>query len=80
MRADKSLSPFEIRVTAITALCMVLGSRWHSCSLFHYPPVYYPGKHLAAGHHGGVMGPISFWGNVVPRAFERIGVRCWGRF
>jgi uncharacterized membrane protein YccC len=20
-----------------------------------------------------VMGPISFWGNVVPRAFERIG-------
>lgn len=28
---------------------------------------------MASDHAGGDYGPISFWGNVVPRAFERIG-------
>ncbi len=82
MRADKSLSPFEIRVyrhyrivhgtrVALAFLLTFLIIRlftplphcaWYSgragipAHFSHYPPVYYPGKHLAAGHHGGDYG------------------------
>lgn len=58
---------------AIIGWCMVCGLRWPLCSPF---------AGAAAERAWGtwplitlvvVMGPISFWGNVVPRAFQRIG-------
>ena len=52
---------------------MVLGSRWHSCSLFSLSACLLSRKALAAGHHGGDYGANLVLGNVVPRAFERIG-------
>ncbi len=74
MRADKSLSPFEIRlyrnyrvVHGIRiALAFVL--TFLLVRLFHVPEGTWPLITLVV-----IMGPISFWGNVVPRAFERIG-------
>lgn len=52
---------------------MVLGSRWHSCSLFSLSACLLSRKAPAAGHHGGDYGANLVLGNVVPRAFERIG-------
>ena len=74
MRADKSLSPFEIRLyrhyrvvhgirIALAFLLTFLLVR-----LFNIPEGTWPLITLVV-----IMGPISFWGNVVPRAFERIG-------
>ncbi|MGK0703486.1 FUSC family protein [Yokenella regensburgei] len=74
MRADKSLSPFEIRLyrhyrvvhgvrIALAFILTFLLVRW-----FDIPEGTWPLITLVV-----VMGPISFWGNVVPRAFERIG-------
>ncbi|WP_250206111.1 FUSC family protein, partial [Escherichia coli] len=74
MRADKSLSPFEIRVYrhyrivhgtrgALAFLLTFLIIR-----LFTIPESTWPLVTMVV-----IMGPISFWGNVVPRAFERIG-------
>lgn len=83
MRADKSLSPFEIRlyrhyriVHGIRiALAFIL--TFLLVRLFNIPEGTWPLITLVV-----IMGPISFWGNVVPRAWERIGGtildRCWG--
>ncbi|HKM97903.1 MAG TPA: FUSC family protein [Buttiauxella sp.] len=74
MRPDKSLSPFEIRVYRNyrivhgirIALAFVL--TFLIVHLLKVPEGTWPLITLVV-----VMGPISFWGNVVPRAFERIG-------
>ncbi|VEB57700.1 Putative inner membrane protein [Salmonella enterica subsp. enterica] len=71
MRADKSLSPFEIRlyrhyriVHGIRiALAFIL--TFLLVRLFSIPEGTWPLITLVV-----IMGPISFWGNVVPRAFE----------
>lgn len=53
---------------------MVLGSRWHSCSHCSLSACLLSRKaRTAAGHHGGDYGANLVLGNVVPRAFERIG-------
>lgn len=74
MRADKSLSPFEIRlyrhyrivhgIRIATAFILT----FLLVRLFSIPEGTWPLITLVV-----IMGPISFWGNVVPRAFERIG-------
>ena len=74
MRPDKSLSPFEIRLYrnyrtvhgARIALAFVL--TFLIVRLLSIPEGSWPLITLVV-----VMGPISFWGNVVPRAFQRIG-------
>ena len=74
MRADKSLSPFEIRLYRHYRI--VHGIRiapafiftFLLVRLFSIPEGTWPLITLVV-----IMGPISFWGNVVPRAFERIG-------
>ena len=74
MRPDKSLSPFEIRLYrhyrtvhgARIALAFVL--TFLIVRLLGIPDGSWPLITLVV-----VMGPISFWGNVVPRAFQRIG-------
>ena len=74
MRADKSLKPFEIRLYrhyrivhgVRIALAFVL--TFVLVRLLNVPEGTWPLITLVV-----VMGPISFWGNVVPLAFERIG-------
>lgn len=74
MRTDKSLSPFEIRLYrhyrlvhgARIALAFIL--TFLLVRLLDVPEGTWPLITLVV-----IMGPISFWGNVVPRAFERIG-------
>ncbi|MEO3991215.1 FUSC family protein [Pseudocitrobacter cyperus] len=74
MRPDKSLSPFEIRLYrnyravhgARIALAFVLA--FLVVRIFNIPEGSWPLITLVV-----IMGPISFWGNVVPRAFQRIG-------
>ena len=74
MRPDKSLTPFEIRLYkhyrvvhgCRIALAFVL--TFVLVRLLDVPEGTWPLITLVV-----VMGPISFWGNVVPRAFERIG-------
>ena len=74
MRANKSLSPFEIRlyrhyrvVHGIRiALAFIL--TFLLVRLLNIPEGTWPLITLVV-----IMGPISFWGNVVPRSFERIG-------
>lgn len=74
MRPDKSLTPFEIRLYknyrvvhgCRIALAFVL--TFVLVRLLDIPEGTWPLITLVV-----VMGPISFWGNVVPRAFERIG-------
>lgn len=74
MRADKSLSPFEIRLYrhyrivhgVRIALAFIL--TFLLVRLFNIPEGTWPLITLVV-----IMGPISFWGNVVPRAWERIG-------
>ncbi|ECE6362822.1 FUSC family protein, partial [Salmonella enterica subsp. salamae] len=74
MRTDKPLSPFDIRlyrhyriVHGIRiALAFIL--TFLLVRLFNIPEGTWPLITLVV-----IMGPISFWGNVVPRAFERIG-------
>lgn len=74
MRADKSLSPFEIRLYrhyrvvhgVRIALAFIL--TFLLVRLFNVPEGTWPLITLVV-----VMGPISFWGNVVPRVLERIG-------
>jgi len=74
VRPDKSLSPFELRVYRHyrvvhgirIALAFVL--TFLIVHLLKVPEGTWPLITLVV-----VMGPISFWGNVVPRAFERIG-------
>jgi len=74
VRTDKSLSPFEIRLYrhyrlvhgARIALAFVL--TFLLVRLLNIPEGTWPLITLVV-----VMGPISFWGNVVPRAYERIG-------
>ncbi|HHL0032556.1 FUSC family protein [Enterobacter mori] len=74
MRPDKSLTPFEIRLYkhyrvvhgCRIALAFVL--TFVLVRLLDVPEGTWPLITLVV-----VMGPISFWGNVVPRALERIG-------
>jgi len=74
VRADKSLKPFEIRLYrhyrvvhgVRIALAFVL--TFLLVRLLNVPEGTWPLITLVV-----VMGPISFWGNVVPRAFQRIG-------
>lgn len=74
MRPDKSLSLFEIRLyrnyRAVhgirIALAFVLA--FLIVRIFDIPEGSWPLITLVV-----IMGPISFWGNVVPRAFQRIG-------
>lgn len=57
MRADKSLSPFEIRVYRHYRI--VHGTRVALAFLLTFLIIRLftiPGKHLAAGHHGGDYG------------------------
>lgn len=73
MRADKSLSPFEIRVYRHyrivhgTRVALAFLLTFLIIRLFTIP------ESTAAGHHGGDYGANLVLGNVVPRAFERIG-------
>jgi uncharacterized membrane protein YccC len=74
VRPDKSLTPFEIRLYqhyrvvhgCRIALAFVL--TFVLVRLLNVPEGTWPLITLVV-----IMGPISFWGNVVPRAFERIG-------
>jgi hypothetical protein len=74
VRPDKSLSPFEIRLYrhyrvvhgVRIALAFIL--TFLLVRLLNVPEGTWPLITLVV-----IMGPISFWGNVVPRAFERIG-------
>jgi Predicted membrane protein len=74
VRPDKSLSPFEIRLYRNyriahgirIALAFVLA--FLIVRIFDIPEGSWPLITLVV-----IMGPISFWGNVVPRAFQRIG-------
>ena len=74
MRPDKSLTPFEIRLYrhyrivhgCRIALAFIL--TFLLVRLLAVPEGTWPLITLVV-----IMGPISFWGNVVPRAFERIG-------
>lgn len=74
MRPDKSLTSFEIRLYRYyrvvhgcrIALAFIL--TFLLVRLLDVPEGTWPLITLVV-----VMGPISFWGNVVPRAFERIG-------
>ncbi len=74
MRPDKSLTPFEIRLYkhyrvvhgCRIALAFIL--TFILVRLLDIPEGTWPLITLVV-----IMGPISFWGNVVPRAFERIG-------
>ncbi|VDZ82606.1 Inner membrane protein yeeA [Kluyvera intermedia] len=80
MRPDKSLSPFEIRLYrnyrtvhgARIALAFVL--TFLIVRLLSIPEGSWPLITLVV-----VMGPISFWGNVVPRAFSVLAAPFWGR-
>ncbi|SYP98721.1 inner membrane protein [Klebsiella pneumoniae] len=75
MRADKSLSPFEIRVYRHyrivhgTRVALAFLLTFLIIRLFTIPESTWLLVTMVV-----IMGPISFWGNVVPRAFERIGV------
>ncbi|EMR6449467.1 FUSC family protein [Enterobacter cloacae] len=79
MRPDKSLTSFEIRLYkhyrvvhgCRIALAFVL--TFVLVRLLDVPEGTWPLITLVV-----VMGPISFWGNVVPRAFERIGGTVFG--
>ena len=79
MRPDKSLTPFEIRLYRHyrvvhgyrIALAFIL--TFLLVRLLHIPEGTWPLITLVV-----IMGPISFWGNVVPRAFERIGGTIFG--
>ncbi len=73
MPISHSSSPFEIRVYRHYRIVHWQLGRAGIPAHFSHPPVYYPGKHLAAGHHGGDYGANLVLGYVVPRAFERIG-------
>ena len=74
MRPDKTLTPFEIRLYrhyrtvhgCRIALAFIL--TFLLVRLLDVPEGTWPLITLVV-----IMGPISFWGNVVPRAFERIG-------
>ncbi len=74
MRPDKSLTPFEVRIYrhyrlvhgVRIALAFVLA--FVLVRMLNIPEGTWPLITLVV-----VMGPISFWGNVVPRAFQRIG-------
>lgn len=74
MRADKSLSPFEIRlyrhyrIVHGIRIALAFIFTFLLVRLFSIPEGTWPLITLVV-----IMGPISFWGNVVPRAFERIG-------
>lgn len=79
MRPDKSLSPLEMRVYRHyrtvhgirIALAFIL--TFILIRVLNVPEGTWPLITLVV-----VMGPISFWGNVVPRAFERIGGTIFG--
>jgi len=79
VRPDKSLTPFEIRLYrhyrvvhgCRIALAFIL--TFLLVRLLHIPEGTWPLITLVV-----IMGPISFWGNVVPRAFERIGGTIFG--
>lgn len=79
MRPDKSLTPFEVRVYqhyrivhgVRIALAFIL--TFLLVRLLDVPEGSWPLITLVV-----VMGPISFWGNVIPRAFERIGGTIFG--
>lgn len=70
MRADKSLSPFEIRVYRHyrivhgTRVALAFLLTFLIIRLFTIPESTWPLVTMVV-----IMGPISFWGNVVPRAF-----------
>lgn len=79
MRRDKSLSPFEIRLYrhyrivhgVRIALAFVL--TFLLMRQLDVPEGTWPLITLVV-----LMGPISFWGNVIPRAFQRIGGTIFG--
>lgn len=74
MRADKSLKPFEIqlyrhyRIVHGVRIALAFVLTFVLVRLLNVPEGTWPLITLVV-----VMGPISFWGNVVPRAFDRIG-------
>ncbi|WP_313048584.1 FUSC family protein [Atlantibacter subterraneus] len=79
MRPDKSLSPFEIRLYRHYRLvhgvriALAFTLTFLLVRLLNVPEGTWPLITLVV-----VMVPISFWGNVVPRAFERIGGTIFG--
>ncbi len=74
MRADKSLSPFEIRVYRHyrivhgTRVALAFLLTFLIIRLFTIPESTWPLVTMVV-----IMGPISFWGNVVLAHLERIG-------
>ncbi|CCJ85065.1 FUSC family protein [Cronobacter dublinensis] len=74
MRADKSLTSFEIRlyqhyrIVHGVRIALAFIITFLLVRMLNVPEGTWPLITLVV-----VMGPISFWGNVVPRAFERIG-------
>lgn len=79
MRPDKSLTPFEIRlyrhyrVVHGCRIALAFLLTFMLVRLLDIPEGTWPLITLVV-----IMGPISFWGNVVPRAFERIGGTIFG--
>jgi uncharacterized membrane protein YccC len=79
VRPDRSLTSFEIRLYrhyrvvhgCRIALAFIL--TFLLVRLLEVPEGTWPLITLVV-----IMGPISFWGNVVPRAFERIGGTIFG--
>ncbi len=80
MRADKSLSPFEIRVYrhyrivhgTRVALAFLLTFSLSACLLSQ--------KARPLVTMVVIMGPISFWGTLSLVPSNVLAVRCWGRF
>ena len=74
MRLDKKISPLDnviyrnYRITHALRIALAFILTFLIVRLTHIPEGTWPLITLVV-----VMGPISFWGNVVPRAFERIG-------
>ncbi len=81
MRADKSLSPFEIRVYRHyrivhgTRVALAFLLTFLIIRLFTIPESTWPLVTMVV-----IMGPISFWGTLSLAPSNVLAVRCWGRF
>lgn len=80
MRADKSLSPFEIRVYRHYRI--VHGTRVALAFLLTFLIIrlFTIRKARPLVTMVVIMGPISFWGTLSLAHSNVLAVRCWGRF
>lgn len=81
MRADKSLSPFEIRlyrhyrVVHGVRIALAFLFTFLLVRLLNLPEGTWPLITLVV-----IMGPISFWGNVVPERLSVLAGQFWDRY